>query len=94
MIITLHLGKESSSPGLKDLFTWVKKSVHMGEKIKTSITTDHQFLLSNSLTPVSKNHTLTQKQKSRKNLIINNIKVWHGICIVFIENEWTHYVIA
>ena len=57
--LSLHGNEESSSPGLKDLFTLVKKSVHMGEKIKTSITTDHQFLLSNSLTPVSKNHTLS-----------------------------------
>ena len=87
MIITLHLGKESSSPWLKDLFTLVKKSVHIGEKIKTSITTDHQFLLSNSLTPVSKNYTLRRCKETDKTLINKQIKLWHGICSTISENE-------
>ena len=41
-----------------------------------------------SLTPVSKNHTHLQTGKNNKWLIINKIKVWHGICNTIVENEW------
>ena len=43
--------------------------------------------MSNSLTPVSKNHTLRKCKETDKTLINKQIKVWHGICYVISENE-------
>ena len=38
-----------------------------------------QYLVSKTLTPVSKNHTLIHVVNLHNSFIINNIKVWHGI---------------
>ena len=38
-----------------------------------------QYLVSKTLTPVSKNHTLIHVVKFYNYFIINNIKVWHAI---------------
>lgn len=38
-----------------------------------------QYLVSKTLTPVSKNHTLIHVVKLYNYFIINNIKVWHAI---------------
>ena len=44
--------------------------------------------MSNSLTSVSKNHTLCFLGIMCKLLYMKQIKVWHGICNTIIENEW------
>ena len=48
----------------------------------------HYKGVSNSLTGVSKNHTLHGCKENDKQLISKQIKVWHGICSTIIENEW------
>ena len=43
--------------------------------------------VSNSLTSVSKNHTLCFLVETHKSLYIKQIKVWHCICCIISENE-------
>ena len=50
--------------------------------------------VSNYWTPVSKNHTLYQHTKIHIQLIINQIKVWHGFCSTISENELITRIIA
>ena len=49
--------------------------------------TPYTLQVSNSLTPLSKNHTLCSYTIFNKSLIFKQIKVWHGICYTMSEKQ-------